>query len=82
MKKSKKSKLYMFYLKCYNISKKDKDFSISAVIKLFRSVSELKGNKRIKKHNIVETGVVKFGLAQYINKRTGKTVCYKRKLKD
>ena len=80
MKKSKKSKLYKFYLKCFNISKKDKDFSISTVIQLFRSAADVKGNKRIKKHNIVETNVIKFGLTQYVNKRTGKVMFYKRKI--
>lgn len=79
MKKSKKSKLYKFYLKCYNISKQDGDFSINTVIRLFRSVAETKSNKRIKKHNIIETNVTKFGLRQCINKRTGKAMFYKRK---
>lgn len=77
MKKQKKTKLYKFYMKCYDISKHDEDLGLGAVVSLLRSLSEIKSNKRIKQHNIVKGEVGKFNLAPFINKRTGKILYYK-----
>lgn len=78
MKKTKKSKIYKFYMSCYNISKYDNDLCMNDIIGLTRSMSEIKNNKRVKTHNIVATDVVKFGLTQFVNRRSGKVMFYKK----